>query len=99
MSQHPEAVIVAGGFGTDTITTGTGEDLILGDNGLFDFTTTGGVTVLTEASTTDTTAATGAGDIIESGGGTVRHMVFDETRNEIWFGADTNTVGRAKLPE
>jgi virginiamycin B lyase len=36
---------------------------------------------------------------IESGGGTVRHMVFDPKRNEVWFGADTNTVGRAQLPE
>ena len=36
---------------------------------------------------------------IESGGGTVRHMVFDEKENAVWFGADTNTIGRAKLPE
>jgi virginiamycin B lyase len=36
---------------------------------------------------------------IESGGGTVRHMVFDPERNAVWFGADTNTIGRASLPE
>ena len=34
---------------------------------------------------------------IESGGGTVRHMHYDERADEIWFGADTNTIGRAKL--
>jgi virginiamycin B lyase len=35
---------------------------------------------------------------IESGGGTVRHMYFDADTNSIWFGADTNTIGVAKLP-
>jgi virginiamycin B lyase len=35
---------------------------------------------------------------VESGGGTVRHMYFDEETNSIWFGADTNTIGVAKLP-
>ena len=35
---------------------------------------------------------------IESGGGTVRHMYFDVETNSIWFGADTNTIGVAKLP-
>jgi virginiamycin B lyase len=35
---------------------------------------------------------------VESGGGTVRHMYYDESTNSIWFGADTNTVGRAVLP-
>ncbi len=35
---------------------------------------------------------------LESGGGTVRHMVFHETTDAIWFGTDANTVGRAKLP-
>lgn len=34
---------------------------------------------------------------IESGGGTVRHMVFDEETNSIWFGTDTNYLGRARL--
>ena len=36
--------------------------------------------------------------VIESGGGTIRHMYFDPETNSIWFGADTNTVGVAKLP-
>jgi virginiamycin B lyase len=35
---------------------------------------------------------------IESGGGSVRHMFFDPETNSVWFGADTNTVGVAKLP-
>jgi virginiamycin B lyase len=35
---------------------------------------------------------------IESGGGSVRHMYFDAKTNSIWFGADRNTVGVAKLP-
>lgn len=34
---------------------------------------------------------------IESGGGTVRHMVFHEPTNSIWFGTDTNYLGRAQL--
>ena len=34
---------------------------------------------------------------LESGGGTVRHMVFDSQRQDIWFGTDTNTIGRARL--
>ena len=36
---------------------------------------------------------------IESGGGTVRHMYYDANRQAIWFGTDTNTIGRATLPE
>ena len=35
---------------------------------------------------------------VESGGGTIRHMYFDPDTNSVWFGADTNTVGVAKLP-
>jgi len=35
---------------------------------------------------------------VESGGGTVRHMYYDPDTNTIWFGADTNTIGRAVLP-
>ena len=35
---------------------------------------------------------------VESGGGTIRHMYFDAETNSIWFGADTNTIGVAKLP-
>lgn len=32
---------------------------------------------------------------VPSGGGTLRHMQFFEPTGEIWFGADTNTIGRA----
>ncbi len=35
---------------------------------------------------------------IPSGGGTVRHMIFHAPTREIWFGTDTNTIGRARLP-
>ena len=34
---------------------------------------------------------------IESGGDTVRHMVFDAATGALWFGTDTNTIGRARL--
>lgn len=34
---------------------------------------------------------------IESGGGTVRNMVFDKSTNAIWFGTDTNYLGRAMI--
>jgi Ca2+-binding RTX toxin-like protein len=55
--------IVAGGFGTDVIETGIGTDLILGDNGIFGYTTstgdiisyTGGTQITVE--TADLTAA------------------------------------------
>jgi virginiamycin B lyase len=33
----------------------------------------------------------------ESGGGTVRHMVYDPSARAIWFGTDTNTIGRASI--
>jgi virginiamycin B lyase len=35
---------------------------------------------------------------IKSGGGTVRHMVYHQPTQTIWFGTDTNTIGRATLP-
>ena len=35
---------------------------------------------------------------VGSGGGTIRHMHFDKETNTVWFGADTNTIGVAKLP-
>ncbi|RUO38956.1 lyase [Pseudidiomarina aestuarii] len=34
---------------------------------------------------------------VESGGGTIRHMVFDKASQSLWFGTDANTVGRAKI--
>jgi virginiamycin B lyase len=36
---------------------------------------------------------------IESGGGTVRHMHYDQATDSVWFGTDTNTIGRAELPD
>lgn len=35
---------------------------------------------------------------IKSGGGSVRHMVYHQSTQTIWFGTDANTIGRAKLP-
>ncbi len=35
---------------------------------------------------------------VGSGGGSIRHMYYDQERNVIWFGADANTIGRATLP-
>ncbi|MBI4540338.1 MAG: lyase [Gemmatimonadetes bacterium] len=35
---------------------------------------------------------------IASGGGAVRHMFFLAQAHEIWFGTDTNTIGRARIP-
>jgi virginiamycin B lyase len=35
---------------------------------------------------------------VASGGGSIRHMYYDAESNAIWFGADTNTIGVAKLP-
>ncbi len=34
---------------------------------------------------------------VESGGRSIRHMYFHPETREIWFGADSNTIGRAKL--
>lgn len=34
---------------------------------------------------------------VPSGGRTVRHMVFDPHKNAIWFGTDTNTIGKATI--
>ena len=33
--------------------------------------------------------------IAESGGGTIRHMVYDPESDAIWFGTDRDTIGRA----
>lgn len=35
---------------------------------------------------------------VPSGGGTIRHMVFDPATESIWFGTDTNYLGQAILP-
>ena len=34
---------------------------------------------------------------IESGGGSVRHMVFDKKNGLIWFGTDNGTIGKAQV--
>ena len=35
---------------------------------------------------------------IKSGGGAVRHMVYDARTRSIWFGTDAGTIGRAVVP-
>jgi virginiamycin B lyase len=35
---------------------------------------------------------------LESGGGSVRHMVFHAPTRTLWFGTDANTLARAELP-
>lgn len=35
---------------------------------------------------------------VPSGGGTVRHMVYDARTDSLWFGTDTNYLGQARLP-
>ncbi len=35
---------------------------------------------------------------IESGGGSVRHMMYHKATQTIWFGTDANTIGRGTLP-
>ena len=36
--------------------------------------------------------------ISESGGGTVRHMIYHAPTKSLWFGTDANTIGRALIP-
>ena len=36
--------------------------------------------------------------IAESGGGTVRHMIYHAPTRSLWFGTDANTIGRARIP-
>jgi virginiamycin B lyase len=35
---------------------------------------------------------------VPSGGGSIRHMVYDAHTRAIWFGSDANTIGRVQLP-
>ncbi len=35
---------------------------------------------------------------IKSGGGTVRHMVYHQPTQTVWFGTDANTIGRVRVP-
>ncbi|CAN5240024.1 N/A [soil metagenome] len=37
------------------------------------------------------------GTDIDSGGGTVRHMYYHAPTGSVWFGTDTNTIGRADV--
>ncbi|QKK01390.1 MAG: lyase [Pseudomonadota bacterium] len=39
-----------------------------------------------------------AAGTVPSGGGTVRHMWFDDSSSSLWFGTDTNYLGQAVLP-
>jgi len=39
-----------------------------------------------------------ASTAIASGGGTVRHMYYHAPERAIWFGTDTNNIGRARVP-
>jgi virginiamycin B lyase len=34
---------------------------------------------------------------IESGGGSVRHMYYDASKDSVWFGTDTNYLGRVQV--
>jgi virginiamycin B lyase len=36
---------------------------------------------------------------VPSGGGTIRHMMYDPETGFIWFGADTGTIGRADVSQ
>jgi virginiamycin B lyase len=35
---------------------------------------------------------------ISSGGGSIRHMYYHQPGKAIWFGTDTQTIGRAIIP-
>jgi virginiamycin B lyase len=35
---------------------------------------------------------------VPSGGGVIRHMVYHAPTKALWFGADTGTIGRARVP-
>ncbi|MFA5123470.1 FG-GAP-like repeat-containing protein, partial [Zavarzinia sp.] len=59
--------IVVGGFGSDTITSGSGTDILLGDNGAVSYTP--GTTNLLQAVSTDPVNATGGNDTIIGGDG------------------------------
>ena len=37
--------------------------------------------------------------LVPSGGGTIRHMVYDAATKSIWFGSDANTIGKAVVPD
>lgn len=35
---------------------------------------------------------------VPNAGGSIRHMYFDDGRQSIWFGEDTNFIGRLRIP-
>lgn len=37
--------------------------------------------------------------VLPSGGGTIRHMVYEAKSRTIWFGTDTNMLGKAVIPK
>jgi len=37
--------------------------------------------------------------ITQSGGLTIRHMIYHGSTHSLWFGTDANTIGRARIPE
>lgn len=46
-----------------------------------------------------TTGITLSSTPIPSGGGSVRHMMFDEREQAVWFGTDANTIARVRVPQ
>jgi virginiamycin B lyase len=36
--------------------------------------------------------------VTQSGGLTIRHMIYDAPSKSLWFGTDANTIGRARIP-
>jgi virginiamycin B lyase len=36
---------------------------------------------------------------VASGGGTIRHMIYDKATRTIWFGTDNGTIGKAVVPK
>ncbi|MEW6161424.1 MAG: calcium-binding protein, partial [Verrucomicrobiota bacterium] len=79
---------VAGGFGLDAITTGSGRDWIIGDNGVIDQNAAG---VPIWLSTLDTNSSTGARDVIAAGEGT-NFVLGGNANDEITTGSQNDVV-------
>ena len=81
--------VVFGGDGADQITTGSGTDIILGDNGYADFAVVAGL--LTPQHVHSTNSTIGGNDVISSGAG--NDIVFGETGDDtIDGGAGSDTL-------
>lgn len=78
---------VAGGFGTDDITTGGGRDFILGDNGQFEFNLGNVVRVRT----TDVVDNTGGRDLIRAGEGD-NIVLAGNGNDEVTAGSGSNLI-------